>query len=122
MLGRSIIYVKAEDKAGNEGRSSTHTLTVKGDCIILDLFNPIYEKCGKVSINGYVGKGQGHIVRLVWDWGDKAEKVSSWFPATHQYTRNGDYVVHVTAYPDQGTPRTESVAVHIINANCEGAP
>jgi PKD repeat protein len=32
---------------------------------------------------------------LVWDWGD-GNKTTSWFPATHRYTANGEFTVTVT--------------------------
>jgi hypothetical protein len=59
------------------------------------VMSPEYSSCGNVSINGVVDTTPP-MMGLVWDWGD-GSKTTSWFPATHRYTSNGDFTVTVSA-------------------------
>jgi PKD repeat protein len=83
------------------------------------LFDPEYDACGQVTINGYVGADDGVITRLSWDWGDGVI-ADSWFPAYHQYAANGRYSVHVTAYSSTGGTRAEEATADVTNADDPG--
>ncbi len=83
--------------------------------ITLILSAPEYGECGDVSINGYVGTSSGSITHLTWDWGD-GTITDSWFPASHDYSSNGAYLVQVTAYSSTGETRVEIATVVISNA------
>ena len=113
-MGEVRYYIKAKDKSGAELASSIHTITVN-ECLTLNLFNPEYDQCGNITINGYVGTTIGNVYRLMWDWGDGTPVSHSWFPGTHQYAHNGVYTVNVTAYADWGGTKTQTKRVMILN-------
>ena len=85
----------------------------------LELGEPQYSSCGRVSINGGVWSELGSITHLSWDWDDGSVN-NSFFPATHEYTANGNYLVSVTAFTDGGDSRTETVTADIGNAEVDG--
>ncbi len=82
------------------------------------LLPPEYASCGNVGINGVVITDPATI-GLVWDWGD-GSKTTSWFPATHRYTTNGDFMVAVTAAGCNTLIQTATVQV--TNAGEQGCP
>lgn len=87
--------------------------------IVLQLAEPDYAACGQVSINGYVGASPGAITNLVWSWGEGTTH-SSWFPAPHAYSANGEFIVRVTAYSDLNESRValQPVTVTTITPDC----
>jgi hypothetical protein len=82
------------------------------------LIPPDYSDCGIVSVNGVVITTPPTL-GLVWDWGD-GTRSTSWFPATHRYTSNGDFNVTVTA----AGCNTQTIATlaHVTNAEIPGCP
>jgi len=72
--------------------------------------------CGDVSVNGYVWASDGTIDRVAWSWGDGTAN-ENWFPAEHDYPRNGTYVAQATAFATVGGPRTHAVVVTVTNAD-----
>jgi len=87
--------------------------------IVLQLAEPDYAACGQVSINGYVGASPGAITNLVWNWGEGTTH-SSWFPAPHAYSANGEFIVRVPAYSDLHESRValQPVTVTTITPDC----
>jgi hypothetical protein len=64
------------------------------------------------SVNGVVFPGNPgtHIERIHWYWGDLIEE-DHWFPASHTYTKGGNYTITVTAYQSDGLTSTATKKV-----------
>ncbi len=86
---------------------------------ILDVFDPDYSDCGKVSVNGVVITDPP-TAGLVWDWGD-GSKTAGWFPAAHRYSANGTYTVTVTAAGCSTLVQTTTAEIANVEPACPPA-
>lgn len=66
-----------------------------------------------VSINGAVnGGGNATVISVLWNWGDGSTSYS-WFPATHNYSLPGTYLVTATATQTNGQTASASESVTV---------
>ena len=89
--------------------------------ISLSVSAPEYGAHGEIQFNGVVTTTQGKILRIAWDWGDGTSG-SSWFPASHSYQNNGEYVVQTTAIRDDGQKATTQTRVSISTQTAAPSP
>lgn len=92
-----------------------------GEPVLLSM-SPVYGDCGNVRINGSASTVSGTPENLIlsWDWGDGTVN-KGYFPASHQYSRNGSYSVKLTAQNDnQSAERALTVNVITVGEpNCK---
>jgi len=94
----------------------TRPTTTQVDPFSLSLSAPQIS-CRRVTINGVVEGAS----KLRWDWGDGHEDYQ-WLPASHEYSKDGNYTVRVKAYSQSGLSSQEKTLSILIQCNQPPVP
>jgi len=73
-----------------------------------------------VKINGSAKPGyqNGKIVKITWEWGDGSLEYQN-FPASHTYTKEGNYTIKITALQDNGEITSKEIIINISKVSGE---
>lgn len=106
--------IKVEAISNNKVVGSTQiNITATNTPPQLTLYTPQISGLS-VTINGLTNPGGSNVTisKISWDWGDGISE-EHWFPASHSYSKAGQYTVSVTSYQNDGLTITKSVNVTI---------
>ncbi len=114
--------VQVQGMVREQGRTRTFTRTINVEVtgeplnnkqidafLRPDLF-PAEIQGRKVTVNGVV---VAPVKRIQWNWGDGVVDSHHWFPATHEYEHEGDYLIEVQTVDEKGRVSTNQTRISV---------